>query len=137
MASPAQLCVLGMARELETDQKKCSSLCTSGRMRWLKKDLFNSLKHRGFNIKHDYSRDPSAQIIWVLLIMLAFLVTELFVITRQIIPLKRNRSLKDFMRSIFYELRHLYNEIFKASIFQRKIQFRYCFEKAYFSFSNC
>lgn len=118
-------------------KKNAPSSARRGRMRWLEEDLFNSLKHRGFNIKHDYSRDPSAQIIWVLLIMLAFLVTELFVITRQIIPLKRNRSLKDFMKSIFYELRHLCDEIFKASIFQRKIQFRYSFEKAYFSSSNC
>jgi len=107
-----------------------------GRMRWLEEDLFNTLKNRGFRIKHDYSRNSSSQIIWCILIMLAFLVTELFVLTRQIVSIKRNRSLKDFMRSIFYELRHLYEKIFKEQIPQRKTQFRYCFEKTYFSLNH-
>ena len=101
-------------------------------MRWLEEDLFNTLKNRGFNIKHDYSRNSSAQIVWSILIMLAFLITELFVITRQITMIKRNRSLRDFIRSIFYELRHLYYEVFKTPILHRKTQFRYCLGKASF-----
>jgi hypothetical protein len=116
-------------------KRNASQTAFRGRMRWLEEDLFNTLKNRGFSIKHDYSRHPSAQVVWSILIMLAFLVTELFVLTRQVITTRQNRSLKDFMRSIFYELRHLYEEIFKASVLQRKTQFRYCFEKTYF-FSN-
>jgi hypothetical protein len=114
-------------------KKNVSSSALRGRMRWLEEDLFNTLKHRGFSIKHDYSRNPAAQIIWYCLIMLAFSITELFVFTTQVIPIKRNRSLRDFMRSIFYELGYLCREIFKAPILERKTQFRYCFEKAYFS----
>ena len=117
-------------------KKNAPSTAHQGRMRWLEEDLFNTLKHRGFSIKHDYSRNSSAQIIWSILIMLAFLITELFVLTRQIGPIKRNRSLKDFMKSIFYEILHLCQEIFTAPILYRKTQFRYCFEKAYFSSSN-
>lgn len=116
-------------------KKNASHTAFRSRMRWLEEDLFNTLKNRGFSIKHDYSRDSSAQVIWAILIMLAFLITELFVLTRQIIPIKQNRSIKDFMKSIFYELRHLGHVIFKSPIFKRKIQFRYCFKKAYF-FSN-
>lgn len=102
-----------------------------GRMRWLEEDLFNTLKNRGFSIRHDYSRQPHAQIIWVSLILLAFFITELFALTRQVTTNRRNRSLKDFMRSIFYELWHLYEEIFKIAALQKKTQFRYCFEKIY------
>ena len=113
-------------------KKNAPSTARRGRMRWLEEDLFNTLKNRGFNIKHDYSRNSSAQIVWSILIMLAFLITELFVITRQITMIKRNRSLRDFMRSIFYELRHLYYEVFKTPILHRKTQFRYCLGKASF-----
>ena len=117
-------------------KKNAIQTASQGRMRWLEEDLFNSLKHRGFKIKHDYSRDSSAQLIWALLIMLAFLISELFMLTRQISFLKGNRSLRDFMKSIFYELRHLCLKIFDASILQRKTQFRYCFTKPHFS-SSC
>ena len=113
-------------------KKNAPSTARRGRMRWLEEDLFNTLKNRGFNIKHDYSRNSSAQIVWSILIMLAFLITELFVITRQITMIKRNRSLRDFIRSIFYELRHLYYEVFKTPILHRKTQFRYCLGKASF-----
>ena len=113
--------------------KKNASLSASrGRMRWLEEDLFNTLKNRGFCIEHDYSRNSTAQTVWFILIMLAFFITEVFMFTRQIIPLKQNRSIRDFMRSLFHEVRHLGQKIFEASIFQRRIQFRYCFEKVYF-----
>ncbi len=104
-----------------------------GRMRWLEEDLFNSVKNRGFNIKHDYSRNSSAQIVWSILIMIAFLVSELFTFVTQVIPIRKNRSLRDFMRSIFADLCKLCQAVFQASILKRKTQYRYCFEKAYFS----
>jgi hypothetical protein len=97
-----------------------------GRLRWLEEDLFNSVKNRGFEMKHDYSRNSNSQIIWSILIMLAFLITDLFSFVRQVIPIKRNRSLKDFMRSIFFDLCKLGEDVFRASILHRKIQIRYC-----------
>jgi hypothetical protein len=97
-----------------------------GRLRWLEEDLFNSVKNRGFEMQHDYSRNSNSQIIWSILIMLAFLITDLFSFVRQVTPLKRNRSLKDFMRSIFFDLCKLGEDIFCASILHRKIQIRYC-----------
>jgi hypothetical protein len=117
-------------------RKNAPTTAFRGRMRWLEEDLFNTLKNRGFHIKHDYSRDPSAQLVWFLLILLAFLVTELFVLTRRVIPIKRNRSVRDFMHSIFFELRHLHQKIFGALALLGKIQFRYCFERAYFPSSR-
>lgn len=102
-----------------------------GRMRWLEEDLFNSLKNRGFEIKHDYSRHSNAQIIWSILIMIAFLVTELFVLLNQVMQIKKNRSIKDFMRSVFADFCKLCQIVFEAPILNRKTQFRYCFAKAY------
>jgi len=102
------------------------------RMRWLEEDLFNSVKNRGFKIKHDYSRNPKAQIVWSILIMLAFLVTELFTFIKQVIPIKKNRSLKDFMRSIFFDLCKLCQKVFQAPILRQLVQIRYCFEKVYY-----
>jgi hypothetical protein len=101
-----------------------------GRMRWLEEDLFNTLKNRGYDIRHDYSRNSNVQVIWAILILLAFLVTELFVLIRSVLPIKKNRSIKDFMRSIFSELKYLsYQLIFESRILFRKTQIRFCFEK--------
>ncbi len=114
-------------------KKNAVATAVRGRMRWLEEDLFNSVKNRGFKIKHDYSRNPKAQIIWSILIMLAFLITELFSLVNQVISIKKNRSLKDFMRSIFADLCKLGEEVFRAPMLNRKTQVRYCLEKVYFS----
>jgi hypothetical protein len=103
-----------------------------GRMRWLEEDLFNSVKNRGFNIKHDYSRNSNAQIIWSILIMIAFLITELFAFLKQVMPIKKNRSLKDFMRSIFFDLCKLGEVVFRAPVLRRRVQMRYCFRDLYY-----
>lgn len=98
-----------------------------GRMRWLEEDLFNSVKNRGFNIKHDYSRNSNAQIVWSILIMIAFLIAEVFTLLKQVIPIRKARSLKDFMRSIFFDLCKLGEEVFRAPILHSRTQMRYCF----------
>ena len=86
---------------------------------------------RGFNIRHDYSRHSSTQNVWYVFIMIAFLVSELFVLLRHVMPIKRNRSIRDFMRSVFADLCKLCQEIFKSPALNKKTQFRYCFVKAY------
>jgi hypothetical protein len=96
-------------------------------MRWLEEDLFNSVKNRGFKIKHDCSRNSTAQVVWSIFIIIAFLITELSSLVRRVIAIKKNRSLRDFMRSIFADLCKLGEEVFRASILNGKIQIRYCF----------
>ena len=79
-----------------------------GRMRWLEEDLFNTLKNRGFNIRHDYSRDSTAQVVWTILIMLAFVITEFFELLKSIIPIKKNRTvnLKSSTQGFFIKKEH-------------------------------
>ena len=114
-------------------KKNVAKTASRGRLRWLEEDLFNTVKNRGFKIKHDYSRNSNAQIIWSIFIMMAFLITELFSFVTKIIPIKKNRALRDFMESIFSDLTKLCQAVFDAPILQRKAQFRYCFGKVYFS----
>lgn len=97
-----------------------------GRTRWLEEDLFNTIKNRGFHFKHDYSRNPNAQKVWSILIMIAFLITELFTLTREIVLIKGDRSLKDFMKSIFHEIKILGCLIFSSPFLCKSTQTRYC-----------
>lgn len=110
-------------------KKNASSTAMRGRMRWLEEDLFNTLKNRGFQFKHDYSRNSSAQLVWTFLIMLAFFITELFTLTQKVVHVKGKRSLRDFMKAIFYEIKHIGCLIFQSSLLDQKTQIRYCFKK--------
>jgi hypothetical protein len=101
-----------------------------GRLRWLEEDLFNTVKNRGFCMKHDYSRNSNSQIIWSILIMIALLITELFTVTSRVIPLKKGRSAKDFMRSIFFDFCKLGIKLLEATVLHRGIQIRYTLPKA-------
>jgi hypothetical protein len=48
-----------------------------GRLRWNQEDFFNSIKNRGFHLKHDFSRHPNSQTIWRFLILIAFALSTL------------------------------------------------------------
>ena len=110
-------------------KKNVTQSAAQGRLRWLEEDLFNTLKNRGFKIKHDYSRNSSAQLIWFILINIAFLISELFSRLRRIISIKKTRSLKDFMKSLFHEIRCVGQNVLEIAISRNKGQFRYIFDK--------
>jgi hypothetical protein len=99
-----------------------------GRLRWNEEDMFNTLENRGYEIEHDYSRNYRAQMVWVMLIMLALFINECFINTRNMRKRRGKISIKDFLKNIFSELRHLlFEQIFTASVIQKRTQFRYCF----------
>jgi len=110
-------------------KKNVVQTAAQGRLRWLEEDLFNTLKNRGFKIKHDYSRNPSAQLIWFILINIAFLISELFSRLRRVVPIKKMRSLKDFMKSLFHELRCVGQRVLEIAMLRNRGQFRYIFDK--------
>ena len=58
--------------------KTCELAARQGRLRWEIEDLFNTFKNRGFNLKHDYSRDPRSFFNWHGLCLLAYGIFELF-----------------------------------------------------------
>ena len=108
-----------------------NGLCSAerGRLRWHEEDLFNTVENRGYAIEHDYSRNGRAQMVWVLLIMLALFINECFTHTRNMTKRRGKISVKNFLKNIFSELRYLSFElIFTASILHKRTQFRYCFD---------
>ncbi len=58
--------------------KSCELGARQARARWEVEDLFNTLKNRGYNFKHDYSRDPRSCFNWHGLALFAFGIFELF-----------------------------------------------------------
>ena len=102
-----------------------------GRLRWHEEDLFNTAENRGYAIGHDYSRDYRAQMVWVVLIMIALFINECFTHTRNMIKRRGKVSVKDFLKNIFSELRYLtFEAIFTASILHKRTQFRFYFGTA-------
>ena len=47
------------------------------RIRWHQEDSFNTLKNRGFAIKHDFNRAPNAQTIRTYLILIAYAISSI------------------------------------------------------------
>jgi len=58
--------------------KNCQTAAYHARLRWEEEDLFNSLKNRGYNLKHDFSRNPRSCFNWQAIALFAFGVFELF-----------------------------------------------------------
>lgn len=97
------------------------------RSRWEIEDLFNTLKNRGFNLKHDYSRDPCSCFNWQGLALFAFGFFELFRFTEAV--KKRGTwsqiALADKLKGQL--LQRPTEEIFSEQCMLKSIQFRYHF----------
>lgn len=113
--------------------RKNSSFKTAeqGRSRWNHEDMHNTMNNRGFAAQHDLARaDPNLQLVWKLMMFLAFSIFELFscsVIARKI---RRQRSWWQLARSMLEELFYLtWNRISCSEILQKpKVQFRFLFD---------
>lgn len=108
-------------------RKTCESAARQGRARWEIEDLFNSLKNRGFKLKHDYSRDPRSCFNWQGLALLAFGIFELFRFSEAI---KQRVGLSQIALSEKLKGQLLHRpteEIFSKKQLLKKIQFRYHF----------
>jgi hypothetical protein len=87
------------------------------RKRWFEEDLFNSLKNRGFSIKHDWSRHPNSQKIWFLLTLIAYALCSIFLIFFG----KTKMTLKAFFKQMFYDL--LYFKDCLCGPYQKNLRF--------------
>ena len=107
--------------------KTCELAAQQGRLRWEIEDLFNSLKNRGNNLKHDYSRNPRSCFNWQGLSLLAFGIFELFRFSEAV------TQRGDWpQRTLAYKLlsqllQRPTMEIFSEKCLSKKIQFRYHF----------
>jgi len=102
--------------------KNAHKIVDKNRSHWREEDLFNTLENRGFNLRHNYSRDPLIGVKWHMLLFFAFGITEVF--QRSDICLKKRgkRSFLAFMKGMFHEIRLMPPAFFTQF---KKIQFRY------------
>jgi hypothetical protein len=66
----------------QVDNKNIFKIAACGRLRWYQEDFFNTIQHRGFKILHDFSRHPNSQIVRVLLMLIAFVISILMQFSR-------------------------------------------------------
>lgn len=107
--------------------KNCEISARQARARWEIEDVFNTLKNRGFNLKHDYSRNPRSCFNWHGLSLFAFGVFELFRFSEAV------KQRGDFAQITLAEklegqlLHRPTEELFSERCLAIRIQFRYNF----------
>jgi len=107
--------------------KNCEIFALQARSRWEVEDLFNSLKNRGFNLKHDYSRNPRSCFNWQGLALFAFGIFELFRFSeavKQRGDWPQNTLANKLLSQL---LQRTTEEIFSEACLSKRIQFRYHF----------
>jgi hypothetical protein len=108
--------------------KNCEDTARNARLRWEIEDLFNSMKNRGFKLKHDYSRDPRSCCIWQSLGFYAFSIFELFRFSEPVEKLAKGLCQTTVASAIQSQLFAApTNDIFPEGYEKMKIQFRYNF----------
>ena len=107
--------------------KTCESSARQARIRWEEEDLFNTLKNRGFNLGHDYSRDPRSCFNWQGLAFFAFGIFELFRFSEAV---QQSCDLPQITLAEKLQGQLLYRpteELFSTKHLKARIQFRYNF----------
>lgn len=96
------------------------------RLRWEEEDQFNTAECRGFNMRHDYSRNPTAQMAWVVILNIAIALEHLFIYNTNSVKLRKKMSIMGFMKDLFHEIRfYCKNKIDRAVSLIKNTQFRF------------
>jgi len=113
---------------IRVSESNCFGLMEVARVRADQEDLHNTLKNRGFAAKHEYAyADPTAWIVWKLLMFVAFWIFELFSFTRAAQERKGTfLSWHDFAGELFAELSQVPIErlLLAPSLQKERLQFR-------------
>lgn len=105
----------------------CESASRQARARWEVEDLFNTLKNRDFELKHDYSRDPRSCFNWQGIALVAFGIFELFRFS-ECVEQRGDWPQSTLAAKLLGQL--LYRpteELFSEKHLSKRIQFRYHF----------
>lgn len=106
----------------------CTKTASRARLRWEEEDLFNTLKRRGFCLKHDYSWNPTAMISWQAIMFFAFGVFELFRFSKEVMKRWEGLAIVALVETIkgllFFSPTA---EIFSKEALGYRMQFRYDF----------
>lgn len=107
-------------------KKNVAKLSARARLRWEEEDQFNTAECRGFNMRHDYSRNPAAQMVWVVFLNLAIGLEHLFIYTTTSVRLRNKMSIRDYMADLFHEIRFICKNKIDNMIYSLgDIQFRF------------
>lgn len=107
--------------------QSCELAARQARSRWEVEDLFNTLKNRGFNLNHDYSRDPRSCFNWQGLSLFAFGIFELFRFS-QTVKKRGNWNQNNLAEKLLGQLLHRpTGELFSEKCLSKRVQFRYHF----------
>ena len=107
--------------------KNCEASVRQARIRWEEEDLFNTLKNRGFNLNHDYSRSPCSFSIWQGIAFFAFGIFELFRFS-EAVKQKGDLPQITLAEKLLGQLLHRpTEELFSGLRLSIRIQFRYNF----------
>lgn len=107
--------------------KNCELAARQARARWEIEDLFNTMKTRGYNLRHDYSRNPRSCFNWQGIALFAFGIFELFRFT-EAIKKRDNGPQSTLAEKLLGQLLHKpTEEILSRRCLLKKIQFRYHF----------
>jgi len=107
--------------------KTCELAARQARTRWEIEDIFNTLKNRGFNLKHDYSRNPRSCFNWHGIALLAFGIFELFRFS-EVVKQRGDLPQSTLAEKLLGQLLHkTTDELFSESHLSKRIQFRYHF----------
>lgn len=107
--------------------KTCELAARHARLRWEIEDLFNTVKNRGHNFKHDYSRNPRSCFNWQGLSLLAFGIFELFRFS-EAVQQRGNWPQRTLANKLLAQLLQRPTiEIFSDESLAKRIQFRYNF----------
>jgi hypothetical protein len=94
-----------------------------GRLRWFQEDFFNSLKNRGFNFRHDFSRSPHSQTIWRLLTFIAFALSSLMQLSLVGYLSRKGCAIINWIEAIFGELCYLAPDLLLANPLPKQLRF--------------
>jgi len=110
----------------EITKKHVAEKSARARLRWEEEDQFNTAECRGFNMRHDYSRNPTAQMAWVVLLNVAIGLEHLFIYNTISVKLRKKMPIMKFMEDLFHEIRfRCRNKIDHSVNYLRNIQFRF------------
>jgi len=105
------------------DKTNLFALIEEARSRWQEEDLMNTLKNRGFHIKHDYSRHPSCQTIWKILTFIAFSITSIFLLSDVGIKARKGATICFLMKQMLQDLSYLSYETIFLCTYPRQLRF--------------
>jgi hypothetical protein len=99
-------------------------ICSDARLRWKEEDLFNTLKNRGFQARHDFSRHFQAQGIWLSLMMLAFSISSILLYSNLgLLARKKSCSIHFFMQQMLQDLLYIDPSLIFECAYPQQLRF--------------